>query len=61
MAQLVECRAGDRRVAGLSLTAGGVNVLCLLDQNTLKFIRCLVLVQLRNIHRNMTEKLVIGA
>ena len=55
MAQLVERKTGDRRAAGLSLTAGGVTVLCLLDQDTLKFIRCLVLVQLKKIHRDMTE------
>ena len=28
MAQLVESKTGDQRIAGLSLTASGVTVLC---------------------------------
>ena len=50
---LVEHYTGDQRVAGWSLTAGRVTVLC---PGARRFIRCLVLVHPRKIHPNMTEK-----
>ena len=52
MAQLVERKTGDRKVASLSQTAGGVNVLCPLARY---FIRCLVLVLPRKTRHDMTE------
>ena len=57
IAQLVERLAGDQRVAGLSLTASTVTVLCPLARY---FISCLVLVQPRKNHPDMTEKMLTG-
>ena len=51
---VVECLTLDREVAGSSLTGGTA---CVLEQG---FILCLVLVQPRKTHPNITEKLLTG-
>ena len=55
--ELVEYETGDRRVASLRLTAGGVSVLCPLARY---FICCFVLAQPRKTCPDMTEKLLTG-
>ena len=55
VASAVKCLTGDRGLVGLSLTRS--TALC---SGARQFILCLVLVQTRKTHPNMTEKLLSG-